>query len=308
MADTDDVRINANTRCFEKRGWPHRAVRAVYSDGYFGKGVTSQQKCIGREYSRPSSARDHLSNANSSMSVLSGAENQEKTTAAHCSDDRRCFAFSTSHLAKRQMPDGCSSRQYFERHAMPLAGTDFSGNNREPGNPLISADMDGYTPHTTPDRYDQEQIYSQRLNELSRYQDLIEEARPFFTDNTLEAYIQEFLSGKRAELELSRLFIQDSITWPRVSGSTSGERSCHKKRTHLRMTPGQKEELKTILKSQNPSDFGINDSKWTSMNIRNLIKERFQLDYKVSNVRYIIHAMKMTLKSINGNNPSIPPG
>lgn len=311
MAGPAGVGIERDARWFE-RGYPYRSVSLVYCGGYFGEDVTAQQKYGGGKYSGPlfSSTRDYLSDVSSTMPVLSDGEMQEKKTAGRFSDGRGFPNLSIPFRAEKQMPDRCSLRQNFERYEMPIAGTDFSGNNPEQRSPLTSNDINCHNPLEciTPDFYVQEQIYVQRKEELSRYQDLIDEARSFFPANTLNEYIQEFLSGKREELELSRLFSKYKMPRSGVCGTTSGQFSLQKKVPCIPMTGKQKKQLRTILERQKPTDFGINDRKWTAMNVRNLINDLFQLDYNVSSVKHIIHTMKLTFRSINDSNSSTPTG
>ena len=199
--------------------------------------------------------------------------------------------------------------QTFERYEMPIAETDFPGNNTEQRPPPTTNDMDCYNPpeSATADSCTREQEYFQRLAELMDYKGLIEDARKFLPENALDEYIRDFLSGNRKELELSRLFRQNPTPRP-LCGiiSSSDQISSKKAKKAHRIRDKQKKELRTILESQKPSDFGINDRKWTVTNVRNLIENLFQLDFKWHSVKQLLCRMKISLKSINDSHKLTP--
>ncbi|MBO9495530.1 hypothetical protein J7438_15745 [Thalassotalea sp. G20_0] len=310
MAASAGTRMEGDACCFE-RGFPYRSVRPVYSGGYFSEGFTGQQNYGGSQYTEQmfSGMVDHMSDISSPMSVLSHEEIQEKTTTGRFSDDRAFLDPSYPYRAQRQMPDQYSPRQPFERYETPIAGTDFPGNNSEQRTPPTVNDMDCHNPpeSTTADSCTLEQEYFQRLATLREYKDLIEEVKEFLPKTALDGYIQDFLSGNRKELELSRLFKQNPTPRPLcgVISSSSDHISSKKarkakkaKKAH-RIMDNQKKELRTILESQKPSDFAINARKWTIMNVTKLINNLFQLDFEQGSAKNLLCRMKISLKSIN---------
>ncbi|MBO9483661.1 hypothetical protein [Salinisphaera sp. G21_0] len=202
------------------------------------------------------------------------------------------------------------SNQTFERYEMPIAETDFPGNNSEQRTPPTANDMDCHNPPetATADSCTREQEYFQRLAELNAYQVLIEEAKEVLPKNALDEYIRDFLSGNRKELELSRLFRQNPVPRPLcgVFSSTSDHISSKKAKKAHRIMDKQKNELRTILESQKPSDFGINARKWTMMNVTKLINNLFQLDFEQGNTKNLLCRMKISLKSINDSHKLTP--
>lgn len=70
------------------------------------------------------------------------------------------------------------------------------------------------------------------------------------------------------------------------------------------MTEQQKVELRTILESNKPSDFGINANKWSANNVRKLIQDIFKIDCQEWAVKKIVHRMNITFKEINKSHKS----
>ncbi|USE37025.1 hypothetical protein [Endozoicomonas sp. SCSIO W0465] len=313
VADLTDFWITGDALDSERDCY-HRSVRAISSERHLYRDLTDQQNYRGSEYTAPrfNRAHDRLFDISSPRSVSSYAEPMFDS-----------FAETRSH-------------QHFNRYEMPAARADFfgdfSGNNRlfqveqmsrrkmDPaGNvsgvyrknrkqkpPRHFTDMHRFNPPVCATRgfSVQEQVNAQRVKELSRYQDLIEEVKPFFPAGTVNRYIQDFLSGKREKLELSGLFkCELSPYWLRATDSAPVPFSYQGKAPGL--SQEQKEQLRTILQSQKPSDFGINDGIWNMANVRDLIKDLFQIDYQKSSIRNIIYKMNMTFGSINGRNKSI---
>ncbi|WP_422447291.1 hypothetical protein [Endozoicomonas sp. ALB091] len=197
--------------------------------------------------------------------------------------------------------------QTFERYEMPIVETDFPGNNSEQRTPPTANDMDCYNPpeSATADSCTREQEYYQRLAELKEYKGLIEESKKFLPKNALDEYIRDFLSGNRKELELSRLFRQHPTPRPLCGIYSSTSDHIISMKAH-RITDKQKKELRTILESQKPSDFGIKSRKWTMRNVTNLINKLFQLDFEQGSAKNLLCEMKISLKSINDSHKLTP--
>ncbi|WBA85335.1 hypothetical protein [Endozoicomonas sp. GU-1] len=199
--------------------------------------------------------------------------------------------------------------QTLERYEMPIVETDFPGNNSEQRSPPTANDMDCYNPpeSATEDSCTREQEYCQRLAELKEYKGLIEESKKFLPKNALNEYIRDFLSGNRKELELSRLFRQHPTPRP-LCGiiSSSDHISREKAKKAHRIRDKQKKELRTILESQKPSDFGIKSRKWTMRNVKNLINNLFQLDFEQDSAKNLLCKMKISLKAINDSHKLTP--
>ncbi|WP_419832927.1 hypothetical protein [Endozoicomonas atrinae] len=118
------------------------------------------------------------------------------------------------------------------------------------------------------------------------------------------------MSGKRERLELSKLFNKSTMLQSQYQhqsgaiGSPSSQFSRQGKTSGI--SQEQKEKLREILESKKPSDFGFNESKWSAMNVRNLIQEQFQVDYQESSVKKLIHKMNMTFGAINDSSKATP--
>ncbi len=147
------------------------------------------------------------------------------------------------------------------------------------------------------------QNYKKRKRDEALLKELIDDAKSLFPDASeeLDRYVKEVSRGGE-ELKLSDIINRHKTHWLSSHSWSSGLSTNNSSRDDRRivgLNDSQRDKLKLILMRSKPGDFGIDEYKWSSASVKELIQLQFSVVYQESSVKKLVHRMGLKFADIN---------